>query len=437
MRFSLLVVFLIIPFSLSWGQDPCLGGAPFRILHFTKTSEGSFDHNTRNNSRAMFEAIGAANNFTVTDTDQSDIFDQVSNLLPYTVIVFSNTTGSDLLNTTQRAALEAYIAQGGSFIGIHAATDAYRNPSTWPFYNNLVGGIVQSGPSHTSDANYRGTMTHDVPGHPLLEGIEDPWNKEDEYYYWSEDRGGQISPGITSLLTVAKTGDMVFDSARAITWFRQLTGGGRSFYTALGHNNGDYTDASNSFRTLLRNAVCWTSTNSLLLPIQLLSFTARSVEQGNQVDLWISNEGVEELHLEKSRDGAEFQNIRAFRLHEGENKLTYLDQEAVASGDYYYRFSWQEVDGAVAFSPVQVVRIKGSPSLGALTPNPVTHHLRFVPNTAHVGKRYMIRDILGRRIHSGWLDTELVLSTDSWTQGTYLIQVEGQTGQSMMFLVQH
>ncbi|MEL6803287.1 MAG: Crp/Fnr family transcriptional regulator, partial [Bacteroidota bacterium] len=61
----------------------------------------------------------------------------------------------------------------------HAATDTYRNGS-WPFYNDLVGAIVQSGPNHTS-ANHMNFMDQIEPDHPTLVGIPDPWEKREEY----------------------------------------------------------------------------------------------------------------------------------------------------------------------------------------------------------------------------------------------------------------
>jgi hypothetical protein len=47
-----------------------------------------------------------------------------------------------------------------------------------------------------------------------------------------------------------------YDSARAVTWYRILPGGGKSFYTSLGHAVGNYTSDTSFFR-LLSNAVLW------------------------------------------------------------------------------------------------------------------------------------------------------------------------------------
>lgn len=247
------ILFIGLIISSSWGlvAQTCGGAAAFQILHFTKTN--GFDHNTREQSAAMFEAIGRAENFTVTNSANAAIFNDLEELLNFQVIVFSNTSGNNLLNDSQQANLEAYMAAGGSFLGIHAATDTYRNRS-WPFYNQLVGGIVQSNPNHTN-RNYEGIM--DVVGnHPSTANLPNPWEKVEEYYYW-ELNGGQLDPEIIPTLRVRDTGPESYDAARPISWYKEFTGGGRSYYTALGHDRNNYTEPDNDFRQLISDALCW------------------------------------------------------------------------------------------------------------------------------------------------------------------------------------
>lgn len=162
---------ILLPFTVlislqAIAQNPCSSGIPFRVLHFTKTN--GFNHNTRVQSAAMFTEIGQDNNFTVTDTETTELFDNLDSLRKFEVIIWSNTSGNNVLSEVQESAMEAYINQGGSFIGIHAATDTYRNQS-WPFYNDLVGAIVQSGPNHTAN-NFDGTMDK-IGSHPTQDGL--------------------------------------------------------------------------------------------------------------------------------------------------------------------------------------------------------------------------------------------------------------------------
>ena len=161
-----------------------VNGQSIKVLHYTETS--GFDHRTREVSLAMFEAFFGVE---VIDDSDGNEFDDLNELLRYDVVVFSNTSGSDLLDSNQRSNFEAYINQGGSVLGIHAASDTYRHSSAnggstgvWDFYSETIGGSVQQSPNHV-----RGTPLYDINRareHESVVNIPDPWSKEEEYYYW-------------------------------------------------------------------------------------------------------------------------------------------------------------------------------------------------------------------------------------------------------------
>ena len=71
--------------------------------------------------------LGAVNNFTVTCAEDAAAFTE-SNLARFQTVVFMSTTG-DVLNDSQQAAFEAYIRQGGGYVGVHAAADTEYD---WP-----------------------------------------------------------------------------------------------------------------------------------------------------------------------------------------------------------------------------------------------------------------------------------------------------------------
>lgn len=214
------------------------GSAQDKVLIFTKTN--GFTHPSIGAGVDMITDLGNANGLWITDrTNNANDF-TVTNLSQYSAVIWCNTSGNNLLNASQRQAFEDFIASGGGFLGIHAATDTYRDRS-WPFYNELVGGIVQTNPNHTSN-NFNADMTV-VSSHPsvdFLGNVGDIWNKSEEYYYW-RNNGGQLFSGNINLLEVEATGSNNYDEARPISWYKEY-GGGRSFYTALGHNSSDYTN---------------------------------------------------------------------------------------------------------------------------------------------------------------------------------------------------
>lgn len=237
-------------------------GQVTKVLHYSETS--GFDHHTRSVSFDMFQQIGAEHGFTVDHDSTGNAFDSPVNLQQYDAIIFSNTSGDAILSPEQQQSFENYMNNGGSFIGIHAASDTYRhstangsNTGSWDWYAELLGASVQQNPNHVS-----GTPVYRIDAlvaHPLLNGVTDPWDKAEEYYYWEQ---GYFNPANTVLQEVEETvGPNAqvnsYDAARPVSWYSLLPGGGRVFYTSLGHAASNYT-SDTAFYRLLTNAVLWT-----------------------------------------------------------------------------------------------------------------------------------------------------------------------------------
>lgn len=245
------LVLLLFSFSLLEAQNS-------KVLHYTETS--GYDHGTRANSLSMFNSFP---NLQVVNDLNGSSFDTLSSLLNYDLIVFSNTSGSNLLDSLQRANFEAYIQAGGNLLGIHAATDTYRHSTAngspsgiWDFYAQTLGGSVQQSPNHVAGTPLY-QMNH-LMTHPSLDSIPDPWGKNEEYYYWEN---GFLDSSINVILEVEQTvgpNNQVnsYDSARAVSWYKLMNTGSRIFYTSLGHANSNFT--SNSlFMRHVRQATMW------------------------------------------------------------------------------------------------------------------------------------------------------------------------------------
>lgn len=239
----------------------CVNANAQRILHFTKTS--GFDHQTRGVSYTLFQSIATELGATVDDDATAASFTDLDGLLEYDVIVFSNTSGADLFNLQQRSNFEAFVAQGGRVLGIHAASDTYRhstangnNTGVWDFYPELIGASVQENPNHV-DGTPQYSMDH-IGLHASTANLPDPWVKNEEYYYWE---GGYYRPDNMEVLRVEETvgpnGQVnSYDAARPMSWYRELPTGNRIFYTALGHSTENYT-TNMLFRTHLSDALAW------------------------------------------------------------------------------------------------------------------------------------------------------------------------------------
>lgn len=249
-----------------------------RVLHYTETT--GYNHGTWDESRDMFTAFMDSMTATTGQTwilTQDDNGSEFDDLTPYSVVIFSNTSGNSGLSIQQRSNFETWIANGGNVIGIHAVFDTYRHSTangnktgTWDFFAETIGGSVQESPNHTSsnkiaDITFWNTQYAD--------GLPSPWTKREEYYYW---QNGYLAPGFTEVAEVESTGSNSYDAARMVAQYKVLPGGGISFATSLGHSSDNFRDFDDPteefyfFGVLLLNALKEANVNppvfSLLFP---------------------------------------------------------------------------------------------------------------------------------------------------------------------------
>ncbi len=110
------------------------------VLVFSKTA--GFRHTSIDEGIAAIQALGTANDFTVTATEDGAAFTD-ANLAQYDAVVWLSTTG-DVLNDAQQDAFERYMQAGGGYVGIHAAADTEY---AWGWYGQMVGALLQEPPS--------------------------------------------------------------------------------------------------------------------------------------------------------------------------------------------------------------------------------------------------------------------------------------------------
>lgn len=86
-------------------------GQNYKVLHYTETS--SFDHRTRGNSFRMFNSFSG---LSIIHDSTGHQFDTLSKLNTFDLIVFSNTSGSNILDSAQRSHFEQYMLNGGALL---------------------------------------------------------------------------------------------------------------------------------------------------------------------------------------------------------------------------------------------------------------------------------------------------------------------------------
>lgn len=212
---------------------------PPDLLIFTKTA--GFRHSSIPAGVAMFERIASSAGYKIRHTEDATVFHPDS-LRRFSVIVFLSTTGN-ILDASQQEAMEAFMAAGGAFLGVHAAADTEYD---WPWYGQMLGARFSSHPDiQQADVVLRDTI------HPAVMGLPARWQRRDEWYNFRD-----MAPGLSTLLTVDET---TYDGGthgefHPVSWCHEF-GGGRVFYTAMGHTDDSFGEPV--FEVHLAGALRW------------------------------------------------------------------------------------------------------------------------------------------------------------------------------------
>ncbi len=199
-----------------------------RVLIFTKNALGAYRHASIEAGRTAVKAICEKNGIQIDTSENADLFND-NTLKQYSTIVFLS-ANQDIFNAEQEAAFQRYIWSGGGFVGVHAASGVERK---WLWYSQLLGGTFVW---HTPEQNAIVQIID--PNHPSTKHMPARWKHWDEWYYF-----GKPNPNVH---VVAALDTTTFKSDRhtqnyPFAWYQEFEGG-RSFYTAGGHNISDYSD---------------------------------------------------------------------------------------------------------------------------------------------------------------------------------------------------
>lgn len=205
-----------------------------RLLVYTRTT--GYRHDS---IPAGIEALRGLEGFEADATEEfpADALDR------YATIVFLSTSGT-VLDDKGRDAFIAYMAAGGSWLGIHGASTTEYD---WPWFEGIAGArFVSHPPLQTA------MVSVEVGEHPATSHLPPAWRWTDEWYEFRANP----RPRVRVLLTVDEQsyegGTMGAD--HPVAWCHEY-GGGRCFYTALGHPAEAYRDPA--FVRHLSGALNW------------------------------------------------------------------------------------------------------------------------------------------------------------------------------------
>lgn len=228
------------------------------ILLFSKTT--GFRHGESiEASKPVIANLAAKNNWFVYETEEGGVFNEAQ-LAKFSAVIFNNSTG-DVINDDQKRALEKYVENGGTLMGIHGAGD---DSHRWDWYEqNLLGSKFSH---HPIDPQFQETaVLRDAQADSLLTaGIPASWTHADEWYVFFENprtKGFQIELTINGE-TINPSGNILFVKDKnfgmgkdhPVAWSKQM-GKGKTFYTSIGHSEAAWKNEH--FLKLIENAIQW------------------------------------------------------------------------------------------------------------------------------------------------------------------------------------
>lgn len=222
-------IILICSFLVSFSKENTVEVSflkPKKVLIFSKTN--GFRHSSISAGIAAIKKLGVENHFLVEATEDS-LAINTKNLNQYQVIIFLNTTGT-ILGKEQELALQHFMKKGKGFVGVHSASDCEFE---WPWFGKMIGGYFISHPKQQTAKLVVVDKEHSSTRH-----LPEIWERYDEWYNFKD-----LNPDVNVLLKIDEssyTGGANGEN-HPMAWYHEY-GGGRMFYTALGHTEESYSE---------------------------------------------------------------------------------------------------------------------------------------------------------------------------------------------------
>ena len=210
-----------------------------RVLVYTKNQigKGLYVHDNIAACAKAIKKLGSENGFQVDVSDDSKLFADES-LKQYKAIVFDNTNNEIFDSEEQKAALQRFVQRGGGVVGIHSACGSMRQ---WPWFWSLIGGKFKRHPKLQPF-----TVLVKDPKDISTSHLPESFVWTDEFYFVDNIPPGRhvLLAGDLGTLTDPQKEQYPgkqFGDEFPLAWRHEFEGG-RSWYTALGHQKEHYAD---------------------------------------------------------------------------------------------------------------------------------------------------------------------------------------------------
>ncbi|MFK7812239.1 MAG: ThuA domain-containing protein [Maribacter sp.] len=233
----------------------------FSVLVFNKTN--GFPHTEAiEASIPVFEELGKQNGWTIFSTDNGAVFNS-EQLSKFDLVIWNNATGRNL-KEDQRVVFQEYMNNGGGYLGIHGAGDDSHH---WPwYYKTLIGAQFSHHPIDKQIQEGNLSLVCETSSGLLCSKLSKETKHSDEWYVFYDNPRDN---GFTPLYTLDESGlsmngnlgflvkDKNFGMGKdhPIAWYKCLPNGGRTFYSAMGHNGNAFQ--SQFTKDLIESSIKW------------------------------------------------------------------------------------------------------------------------------------------------------------------------------------
>ena len=226
------------------------------VLVFTKTT--GFRHaESIDASIPLIKQLGEKHQLFIYETADGGVFNP-EQLKQFKLVIFDNSTGR-VLNDDQQSALEKYVEDGGSLMGIHGAGD---DSHRWDWYEkNLLGAKFSHHPLNPQFQQADVRLSENVDS-LFSQNLSKQWSNTDEWYVFFNApkdvnvlytiNGDNIIPNGNMLWMTDKNFGM--GPNHPVAWYRTV-GKGKSFYTSMGHSAAVW--ANPDYLKLIEQGILW------------------------------------------------------------------------------------------------------------------------------------------------------------------------------------
>ena len=206
-----------------------------RVLVYSGST--GFRHDSIPAAVEALKSLGTKAGYTIDATEDPEVF-TAEKLKPYKAIVLVSSTTwpkkpeGEWFVGEKREALQGFLKDGKGVLALHAAADSHYH---WGWYGQMIGAYFDHHPKGTPKA----VVTVVDSKHPATAKLPKTMERVDEWYYYQD-----FDPTMHVLITVdpKSIGEGEADvNPNPLVWYHDF-GGGRVFYSGLGHTAENYSE---------------------------------------------------------------------------------------------------------------------------------------------------------------------------------------------------